>query len=268
MNLQNTVLPLALAMLLMGCGGTVSKNDGGGSAGTLSMGASAGTLSFGGTGNESGASAGGTAPTVGGTFGTAGSLNLGGAPSCATVTCTAADCLEGQVPVLRPGACCTTCEPQSDGCEEVKCQPVEACAEGYELAQPAGACCVGCVPQPGVVACREVACPQTSCPLGYVRGDEVGGCCYDCVPDPLYCRGIEDCVMAEQPNACCGCPEAITRRQYQREPCWSQPGSPRPLPPTCYPQLTCDALCGACDNDGQIAVCSQRRCMSRPDTLR
>lgn len=254
MNLQHAVLPLSLAALLVACGGTVSKNEGG---------ASAGTSSSGGNGSESGASTGGSASNVGGSFGTAGNLSVGGEPSCSTANCATVDCGEDEVPVLRPGACCTTCSPKPGGCEDVKCEPVEACAQGYELAQPPGACCVGCVPKPGGVACHEIACPQTSCPLGYVRGDLLGGCCYDCVPDPLHCRNDEDCVMADRPRACCGCPEAITRRQYHDEPCWSELGNPRPLPQACYPQATCDALCAPCENLGNAAVCSEHRCAAR-----
>lgn len=253
MKPQNAWFYLWLVTLAAACGGTVSKSDVG----------SAGTSSSGGNGNEAGASARSGSPSVGGSFGTAGALSLGGGPNCATVGCPPVACTEEEVAVLTQGACCQTCKPRAGGCEEVTCEPVEACPEGYELAQPPGACCLGCVPKTSGVPCDEIACPQTSCPLGYTRGDLLGGCCYDCVPDPLYCRDNDDCVMADKPRECCGCPEAITLRQYELEPCWSEVGSPRPLPSTCYPQATCDALCAPCVDLGDAADCSEHRCVAR-----
>jgi hypothetical protein len=249
MNLQHAVLPLSIAALLVACGGTVSQNDRTGSAGASASG---------GTGSQSGASGGGSS-----SVGTAGSLSVGGEPTCTTIECAPPPCGKDEISVLRPGACCETCEPKAGGCEDVKCQPVGACGEGYELAQPPGACCAGCIPKPGFVACVNITCPPARCPLGYVRGDLLGGCCYDCVPDPLYCRDSSDCLMADRPRECCGCPEAITRRQYEAEACWSDLLAPRPRPATCYPQVTCDALCGACDNESDYAECAENRCIPR-----
>ncbi len=242
MKLQLAFFPLSLAVA---CGGNVFKDQG--SSGDAGSGALAGSSSAGGSG---------------GGVGTAGTLSLGGEPSCATVRCATIDCNEDEVAVLQPGGCCTTCEPKVGGCEDVKCEPVERCNEGYELTQPPGACCVGCVPKSGGVSCQEIACPETACPLGYVRGDLLGGCCYDCVPDPLYCRARSDCVIADKPRACCGCPEAITLRQYQAEPCWSEVGSERAIPQSCYPQATCDAVCAPCLSERGVE-CSEHRCISR-----
>jgi hypothetical protein len=134
------------------------------------------------------------------------------------------------------------------------------CGEGYELSQPEGACCKGCVPKPGGVACREIACPPDDvCPPGYVRGDLVGGCCYDCVPDPLFCNDANDCVTADRPRSCCGCPEAISRRMYDADECWSDVQAPRMIPQSCYPQVTCDAVCGMCPPPGPL-LCANHRC--------
>lgn len=263
MKLPRASLPLSIAALVVACGGTVSKTNGSSSAG----GTAAGNSSSAGNGSEPGAGARGGAPSVGGTVGTTGGLSLGGAPSCATVDCATVDCQDDEVPVLAPGACCATCQPRANGCEAVKCQPITDCGDGYELAQPPGACCVGCVPKPGGVACREIACPETSCAPGYVRGDVLGGCCYDCVPDPLYCREDADCVLADKPRACCGCPEAITRRQFEAEPCWFEPGGERSIPSTCYPDTICDAACGPCSTI-EAAKCRGSRCTSRHDGLK
>lgn len=193
-----------------------------------------------------------------GSIGTAGTPSSAGGPSCANVDCPSVDCGDDQVPVRLPGACCTTCQDKPVGCEDVKCYPLEECRDGYVVAQPPGACCSGCMPKSPPVPCIETGCPQ-ECAPGYVRGDLLGGCCYECLPDPLYCRGNADCVMADKPRSCCGCPEAITRRQYDSELCWSELALPRPIPQSCYPQVTCDALCGACPQ-ADIAACVDHRC--------
>jgi hypothetical protein len=134
------------------------------------------------------------------------------------------------------------------------------CGPGYMLGKPPGACCEGCVPVPGGVACTEQACPTgNQCPTGYVRGDLVGGCCYDCLPDPLYCSSAADCVVADKPRTCCGCPEPISTRQYNEDPCWSAPDNPRPIPQECYPDAICGAVCGMCPPAG-TASCFENRC--------
>jgi hypothetical protein len=253
MNPQHAWLYLGMITVVVACGGSVQKNDG--------ASASAGSSSSAGVG-EAGAAARGGSISAGGGATTAGTLSLGGEPTCGAVDCALVDCGEGEVPVLRPGNCCTTCEPRAGGCENVTCEPVEACGEDYELTQPPGACCVGCMPK-SVTFCNEIECLVSNCAPGYIPEDRLGGCGCDCVPDPLYCRDDTDCVMADKPRACCGCPEAITWRQYEVEPCWSEVGSPRPLPPACKPEVTCDAICAACPNFGEVADCSEHRCVAR-----
>lgn len=146
------------------------------------------------------------------------------------------------------------------GCQDVECQPVTSCPPDYTSSQPAGACCEGCVPNPGGAACPKVACPHSVCPLGYVRGDLVGGCCTECVPDALFCNEDSECVIADKPRACCGCPEVITRRQYDADPCWSGPPTPRKIPQSCYPEVVCGAVCSPCPSL-QRAVCQNHRCV-------
>ena len=169
--------------------------------------------------------------------------------------------MDGAEPVVAPGECCPTCPPPLAGCEGVTCQPIEKCEAGYEFSRPEGACCAGCVPEAGGVGCREVACnPDLTCPLGYVRGDLVGGCCYDCLPDPLFCNDFDDCVAADRPRSCCGCPEAISQRLYAADECWSDIQAPRMIPQSCYPEVTCDAVCGACPTPG-TPTCNSHRCV-------
>jgi hypothetical protein len=134
-----------------------------------------------------------------------------------------------------------------------------ACPSGYELKRPAGACCEGCVPS-GAIACPKIACPQTACPLGYVRGDLVGACCTDCVPDALYCEDDSQCVIAQRPQACCGCPSAISTRTYAEDLCWSRLDAPRQIPQACYPAAICDAVCGPCPPPG-TPRCEGHRCL-------
>jgi hypothetical protein len=142
----------------------------------------------------------------------------------------------------------------------VSCKEVMPCPDGYTVGEPPGACCGGCVPS-GALSCPKIACaPGNHCPLGYVRGDALGGCCTDCVPDPKYCNADADCVIADRPRSCCGCPEAISTRMYAADACWSIPSMPRSVPQDCYPQAVCDAVCGACAPPG-IARCENHRCL-------
>lgn len=256
----------SLATLVAACGGSVfaPRDDGGNGAssggGNSSQGASsatAGKTSAGGSGSSGGSSSvGGTRPTAGTT--STGGSSTGGSMGCQAVDCAYPLCSDGQMPVTKPGQCCPTCPPPLQGCANVKCQPVMACPAGYVIGQPPGACCEGCVPQGGV-ACVDIACPPSACPLGYVGGDAVGGCCTDCVPDRLFCNDDSECVIADRPRSCCGCPEPVTRREYDADACWSDVDMPRPIPKACYPQVTCDALCGACPPPLN-AVCSNHRC--------
>jgi hypothetical protein len=212
-----------LAAFVVACGGSVfSHNDGEG--GTSSAGGSSSTS---GKPSRAGSSSSAGSNAVGGVSGSAGAIGIAGGSNL--------------------------------GCEGVECQPLTDCPSGYALGQPAGACCVGCVPQPGGVACPKVACPHSICPLGYVGGALVGGCCTECVPDALFCNDNSDCLVADQPRSCCGCPEIINRRQYDAEPCWSDILTPRTIPQSCYPQAICDAVCGPCPAPPSVS-CQNHRC--------
>lgn len=207
---------------------------------------------------------------MGGRSGTAGSSSVAGmtsagaGPTCSLLPCMIPQCEDGQMPTTPAGECCPSCPPPASGCENVKCQPVKECGEGQVLQQPAGACCAACLPkEPGNVACLEIACPDDDqvCELGYVRGDKIGGCCYQCLPDPLFCNEEKQCLMADRPRSCCGCPEVISRRAYEADACWSDVTAPRMIPQSCYPQAICDALCGACPPPLH-ATCIDHRCTS------
>jgi hypothetical protein len=252
-------------LLAAACGGSAfsggGDGDGGsGSGGSAGSSSQAGKPSTGGTSSSGGSATTGGRPGTGGSVSVAGSVGVAGGPNCAAVDCAYPVCSDGAEPVIKPGECCPTCPPPTSGCEDVTCLPVSECGEGYELGQPVGACCKGCVPKGGQVACAEIACPpDKTCPAGYVRGDLVGGCCYDCVPDPLYCSDVSDCVTADRPRSCCGCPEAISRRMYDADECWSDVDMPRMIPQSCYPQVVCGAVCGACASPGPL-LCAGHRC--------
>lgn len=269
MSLRRASLACALAAFAAACGGTVfSQRDDQGEGGSTGVGASSstgGTTSTSGKPSKAGASSTAGASAAGGKTGSAGSqaiagsTSMGGGVNCALVDCAYPACVDGQVPVTPPGECCPICPPPRSGCSNVKCQPVMGCPGGYVLSQPPGACCQGCVPQPGGIACPEIACPQSLCPLGYIRGDQVGGCCTECVPDALFCNDNSECVIADRPRSCCGCPQPITRREYAADACWSDVHQPRPIPQDCYPQVVCDAICGACPSP-LSAGCQNHRC--------
>ena len=257
------VVPLCL---VAACGGSVFTGDGGGNeAGKPGGGSSshAGTSSTAGSGGSS-TSGGSKNMGTAGTVSMAGAISVGGTSNCGPVACAFPVCEYGQDPVTLPGECCPSCPPVQTGCDKVVCEPMNGCPAGYEPGRPSGACCEGCIPIPGMVACNEIACPpENHCPLGYAPGDTQGGCCYDCVPDPLFCNTKDDCLVADRPRSCCGCPEAISTRQYEADECWSVPSAPRMIPQECYPAFTCDAICGPCPPIGPVA-CSANRCTQLP----
>jgi hypothetical protein len=269
LSLRNVCCVALLAASAVACGGAVfgsrddSGNGGSSSAGGSSQGgasSTAGKPSKGGSNSTAGASAMGGRLGTGGTNSVAGTTSTAGQPTCDLLPCAFPACPDGQMPITPAGECCPSCPPPATGCDNVQCQPVKQCGEGEELQQPAGACCAACMPKPGNVACLEIACPQDKeCPLGYVSGDKVGGCCYQCLPDPLFCNEEKECVMADRPRSCCGCPEVISRRAYDADACWSDVADPRMIPQSCYPQVVCDALCAACPPPLE-ATCIDHRC--------
>jgi hypothetical protein len=269
MSLRHASLSCFLAAFAAACGGAVfGHTDDNGEGGSTSSGASSGkggTSSTGGKPSKAGSSF-GASSAVGGTGssagsqGIAGSTSMGGGVNCDAVDCAFPVCSDGQMPITLAGDCCPRCPPPHFGCSNVECQPVMVCPGGYVLSQPPGACCPGCVPQPGMTMCPKVACPKSLCPPGYIRGDLVGGCCTDCVPDALFCNDDSECVIADRPRSCCGCPQAITSREYDADPCWSDVAMPRPIPMACYPQVVCDAICGACP-PALNAACANHHCV-------
>ncbi|HXK18309.1 MAG TPA: hypothetical protein VNG33_10930 [Polyangiaceae bacterium] len=273
MVFRSAYVPCLLAILAAACGGSVfgQKDDTGasgsasggntghaGSTGSAGKPSTAGSSASGGSTSTGGsASAGGSVGTAG-MMGVAGSVGVGGFMDCGFIECAEPICADGATPITPPGQCCPTC-PAPQACSGVMCTPVMACPMGYTLGQPPGACCQGCVPNPGGVACPKIACGDTTCPLGYVRGDLVGGCCTECVPDPLFCNADSDCVVADRPRPCCGCPEAISSRQYAADPCWSALDMPRMTPQSCQPQVVCNIACVECPTPGP-ATCRAHRC--------
>jgi len=272
-----------LAVLAAGCGGSTTR-DGDGSGGVPGSGGG----ESGGAGGTGGAGAGGT--SAGGTGGSA-----SGNPSsvvtsttsgmcdgvgcqipvcpdgrlvtppgeccpvctCDDVLCEPLDCPFGSI-IDQPGHCCAECVALA--CEGVECeQPIE-CASGRTYSRPEGACCAGCMPD-GPASCNDIECaPDVACAPGYVRGDLMGGCCYECLPDPLYCESAHDCVRADRPSSCCGCPEVISTRALDDNPCWRPVEASHPLPDECYPDPSCDIICDECPELG-APDCIDNRCM-------
>jgi hypothetical protein len=263
MRMLRTPVLLLFSVLALACGGAFSRGneEGGGGAsagGTATSGGQLAGSSTGGSRTAAGASS-GTGPG-GGFVGEAGAMSVGASSSCDEIRCAVPLCPSERA-TTPPGACCPVCSAPKQGCEDVKCETPRDCEEGYELTFDAGACCPGCLPKvPNRVACNEIACPETPCQPGYVRGDVLGGCCYQCLPDPLYCTTDSDCVAADKPRSCCGCPEVITRRQFAAESCWWEVGEPRSLPTSCYPDVTCDAVCAPCVDPERVA-CQENRCV-------
>jgi hypothetical protein len=254
-------LALFLAAGAAACGGAFSHSDMGNSSGGGSSLGGASTTA--GKPSKAGASANAGTGGGGGTPGVGGSLSMGGGASCTGVDCAFPICADGQTPITLAGQCCPSCPTSLVGCDNVSCQGDTGCPAGYGFGQPPGACCAGCVPQPGGVMCPTVACPRNVCPLGYVNGVVVGGCCTECVPDAQFCNDDSECVLADRPQACCGCPAPISVRSYNDDPCWSDVHAPRKIPSSCYPQIKCDEVCGACSPPG-LAACQNHRCVELP----
>ncbi len=249
-------------LLASACGGSSFQGSESGQGGASSSG-KAGSASSGGS-----SSAGGTSPCATARCAapacTQGTLVTAAGECCPTCSCELIDCAypvcsDGATPVVQPGDCCPSCPVPVTACKGVECQPPSPCADGYVYERPAGACCSGCVPASGPIPCLKIFCAEPQCPTGYVPGDQAGACCYDCVPDPNYCVADRDCIIADRPRPCCGCPEAISNRLYEEDACWSTAASPRPIPKQCYPDFTCDALCGPCAEPG-AAKCVEGRC--------
>lgn len=257
---------LFLVATAVGCGGaTASHGDdaSGGTGGDASGGTSSNTTSTsaGGTNNTTGSTPNCPSLPCGGLSCPDGQLTVPPGACCPVCSCSLAECEPLDCPsgrTLTPaGACCPQCAEAQ--CEGVVCEGPTTCDSNSTFSRPAGACCAACLQLPGV-GCALVACPEDlECPSGYVAGDLVGGCCYECLPDPLYCFDSGDCVLANRPRTCCGCEEAISTRALEDDPCWVPAGEPWDIPAECYPEVTCDALCGECPDPGEVA-CVDYRC--------
>lgn len=271
-----------LVVTAVGCGGTTELQEGDGSGGTGGSGASGGTSSNTSTtsGSISAVATNGVANTTGGLD--CSGFECGGLPCpdgelivppgecCPVCVCTGGECEPLDCPserVVTPaGACCSECAHLQ--CEGVVCDGPTECGAGSSFSRPAGACCAACLQPPDAVACSLIGCPEQPqyCPPGYVAGDLAGGCCYECLPDPLYCVADTDCALANRPRTCCGCEEVISTRALDDDPCWVPVGEPWDIPEECYPDFTCDAVCGACPDPGGV-VCENNRCTQILRTL-
>jgi hypothetical protein len=229
---------------LGGCGGSTFQGDdadgGAGSGGSPSGGSP--------SGGGSGVSGTGGGPGSGGVSGS------GGSAPCLDIPCPDVDCVTGSHQEARPGECCPSCVPDKSphpSCATVVCEPPpSSCRPDYVVGRAPGACCTSCVPigtatPPPECQLLDCATPPL-CPAGYYNAPPSLDCCGRCMPDPLYCRENRDCVIADRPRSCCGCPELISVREYEEDACWSDVAAPRPIPSSCYPEAVCGAICGAC----------------------
>lgn len=160
-----------------------------------------------------------------------------------------------------PGHCCPQCVDLL--CTGVVCEEPEDCNGDRKYTRPDGACCAGCMSvEPA--ACNDIDCgPDVTCPQGYVRGDLMGGCCYECLPDPLYCQTPDDCVRAVRPGSCCGCPELVSVRALDDDPCLRPVEASHSVPDECYPEPYCDVICAECPAWGALG-CVDNRCVDVP----
>jgi hypothetical protein len=252
--------------------GGISTGSGGISTGSGGISTGSGGISVGSGGNNNaGCPAAGPAERIGGCPDVVcpdGIIIQGcGCPYCTCdgVGCPAVDCPADMVMVREPGACCDTCVPAASSCESVVCQDPGPCDANFSLKRLPGACCASCVPnddQP--VGCLEIACPETlECPLGYTAGGgDNGGCCYECVPDRLFCMSHDDCLLASKrhPSSCCACPQVISQRLYDEDPCWFGAFDGRPEPAECAPECDSNLAC-PCAHPGE-RYCEDHQCVS------
>jgi hypothetical protein len=254
---------------LTGCGGSVGGEQNGSATGAgPGVGGGAPT---GGNGNTLGGSAAGgnvsaggqaTGGYVAGGYAGVGGFAGSGGMNCETVDCAYFDCPPDSVSATLAGSCCPTCIPLAPSCSNVNCAAATNCPTGFVRQRLPGACCDGCVPvnPPEPPNCMMVNCaPPRDCPLGYRHSQPVYNCCNDCEPDPNYCQVDSDCIVAQKPSGCCGCPSAISTRLYQQDSCYSAVDTPRPIPSECIPDVMCAMICGACPSSG-IATCIDHQC--------
>jgi hypothetical protein len=139
---------------------------------------------------------------------------------------------------------------------------VTSCPTGFVIERERGACCDTCHPNANAQYpnCEVVDCaPPRNCPIGYHHVLPSYRCCNECEPDPNYCQNDADCIIAELPYACCGCPVAIGTRLYVTDACYSALALPRSVPMSCQSQAVCSVACGVCPVPG-IAACVDHSC--------
>jgi hypothetical protein len=250
---------LALVLMFSGCGGSAVRERGTGDAGS-----SAGASSTGGSG--AGGAAGCASELCTSPACPDGELIVSPGECCPVCSCEGVECEPG-IPALCPdgtgltpaGACCPVCAASVEAsCAGVECREVGKCEEGHHFLKYLGACCSDCS-RSGDFACDGISCPAMACPSGYVRAQPPFGCCDECIPDRLYCVLDEDCLMADFPDACCECPEPLSRRRFRTDACWIDLASMSPIPEYCYPEFVCDGRCDAdCINACGLELCSNR----------
>ncbi|MCG3174749.1 MAG: hypothetical protein GMKNLPBB_03029 [Myxococcota bacterium] len=164
---------------------------------------------------DSGVPSDGGAPADGGGPGDAGKPDA----HCENVGCPAIGlvCGPGEVEGVKPGECCPSCIPATDGgnpCKDVACPDImPECRPGEVFGTAPGECCPRCLPgdedggQPDVNPCEAVDCPAVEpiCKPGEKAGVKPGECCPSCIPSPdlTACKQDSDC--AKVPRACCTC---------------------------------------------------------------
>jgi len=181
--------------------------------------------------------------------------------ACVQPPCPApVDCPGGEL--IQPECGCPHCTAALPGCELVICPPDASdapCPPDSVWFRPSGACCGACMPVE--VSCVEIACPALTCAPGFAPGDGVSACCDQCVPDPKYCETYEDCFLAKRVDDCCGCPIAVSVREFNEDPCLISDSSHRVPPTSCGVPSDCDAPC-ECPEWGNFPECSTRnQCM-------
>jgi hypothetical protein len=250
----------APTLVLTGCGASVESAQNGNASGGAASGVGGGGATggsghaLGGNVGVGGQAAGGNA--AGGSFAGTGGMN------CALVDCAFPICPPNSTWATLAGNCCPTCVPIDPSCSSVVCSPVTSCNPGFVRQRPLGACCDSCVPvnPPAPPDCIMYSCaPPTNCPLGYRHSQPVYNCCNDCEPDPNYCELDSDCLIAQKPSGCCGCPSSISTRLYAQDNCYSATNAPRSVPSQCLPQVICDMMCGACPPTG-VPACLNHQC--------
>ena len=137
-------------------------------------------------------------------------------PNCSLIVCDPLKCDPGYTPIVSPGQCCPSCQPDtiSQNCTKILCPARLNCAPDESPVLLKDRCCPVCwrkEPNPTPAPhCREKRCPNIECKRNQMRTLLQGRCCH-------VCRDCSE-VKRECPLPYCYNSEMTTPRESAARP--------------------------------------------------